>query len=228
MCLVSALLKNINHTFGLMYLPGGLFAILVYIRLSLLGVFAWLVLWEYFSGLRLFGLLLGFVGIVVASVDGLTTHISVIGVSLALLTGICWAAGVIYVKKVSDRVNAFWMVAMQNLIGGFVLLVLGFSLESWHDIIWNVPLTIGVVYGFTFGVPIAYIIYYSLINAGEASTVGVATFLVPIFSVLIGIVFLDEVFTLKLFIGMVLVGVSIILVNIKPETSVERQRISVD
>lgn len=205
------------HTVGLLYLPGGLFSVLVYIQPILLGVFAWLVFGENFTGIKLFGLLLGFAGIFMASLDGITTHISIIGVSLALLTGISWTFGVIYVKKVSEKVDPFWIVVMQNIIGGFALLVLALIFESWNDIVWNIPLSVGMMYGIIFGVSIAYLIYYSLINAGEASKVGVATFLVPIISVLLSVVFLNEPFTLELFIGMVLVGLSILLVNLDPK-----------
>lgn len=203
------------HTIGLLYLPGGLFSVIVYIQPILLGVFAWLVFGEYFSGLRLVGLLLGFVGIFIASIDGITTHISVIGVMLALLTGISWAIGVIYVKKISHEVDSYWIVVMQSIIGGFVLLVMGMIFESWSDIVWNFQLSVGIIYGIVFAVPLAYIIYYYVINSGEASKVGAATFLVPIISVLISVVFLDEPFTKELFIGMLFVGLSILLVNLE-------------
>lgn len=203
------------HTVGLLYLPGGLFSVLVYIQPILLGVFAWLVFGEYFSGLRLVGLFLGFIGIFIASIDGIATHISVIGVALALLTGISWAIGVIYVKKISHEVDPYWIVVMQSIMGGFALLVIGMIFESWDDIVWSIPLSVGLIYGIVIAVPIAYIIYYLVINAGEASKVGAATFLVPIISVLISIIFLDEPFTKELFIGMLFVGLSILLVNLE-------------
>lgn len=203
------------HTIGLIYLPSGLFSVLVYFQPILLSAFAWLVLGEVLTGLQIVGLFLGFAGIFIASVDGLTTHVSIIGVSIALLTGISWAIGVIYIKRVSHEVNSYWMVVMQNIIGGVFLLGVGTTFENWSDIVWNLPLIFGTVYGFIFAVPIAYIIYYSLVNAGEASKVGVATFLVPIISVILSVIFLNEPLTYKLFIGMALVGMSIILVNMQ-------------
>lgn len=223
--LISAILNTVLffglHTIGLLYLPGGLFSVIVYIQPITLSLFAWLLLGEHFSAMKLLGLFLGFIGVFIASVDGIATHVSIIGVSLALLTGISWAFGVLYVKKVSSKVNAYWMVVMQNIIGGIILLSAGTAFESWYDIDWNPTLIIGIAYGVVFGVSIAYIIYYSLINAGEASKVGVATFLVPIISVIISVVFADEVFTYKLLIGMILVGLSIVLVNTKTGNVIE-------
>lgn len=214
------------HSFGLIFLPSGLFSVLIYVQPIVLSVFAWLVLNEHFSGLKLLGLVLGFIGIIIASIDGITTHISIIGVSLALLTGISWAFGVLYVKKVSTKVNPYWIVVMQNVIGGGVLLLLGTIFEDWQNIVWNVPVSIAIAYGAVFGVPIAYLIYYYLINSGEASKVSVSTFLVPITSVLLSVLFLNEDLTYRLFLGMILVGISIILVNLNLENIIRRKKSS--
>lgn len=201
------------QTIGLIYLPGGLFSVLVYFQPVLLGLFAWFWLGEYMSPIKIVGLIIGFVGIILVSIDGLTVHISVIGVTLGLLTALSWAFGVIYVKKVSGEVDAFWMVAIQFIIGGVVLLSTGSIIESWSAIEWNRIFWVGLLFGATFGIPLAYVIYYKLINAGEASKVGSFTFLVPIIAVFIGTVFLGEPVTYALIIGLLLVGMSIFFVN---------------
>ncbi|MEI4768334.1 DMT family transporter [Psychrobacillus sp. FJAT-51614] len=201
------------QTVGLNYLPGGLFSILVYFQPVLIGLFAWIWLGEFMTPVKIIGLLIGFFGILIVSLDGLTLHVSAIGVVLGLVTAICWAFGVIYVKSVSDKVDAYWMVSLQCIIGGVVLLGTGTYFESWSDIHWNSTYIFGLSYGAIFGIPLAYIIYYKLINEGEASKVGSYTFLVPIIAVFIGAVFLDEPITNLLIIGLIMVGASIFIVN---------------
>ncbi|WP_098742080.1 DMT family transporter [Paenibacillus sp. EZ-K15] len=201
------------QTIGLMYLPGGLFSVLVYFQPVILGLFAWIWLGENMSPLKIMGLIIGFLGIVIVSVDGLTVHVSTIGVILGLLMAFSWALGVVYVKKVSKEVDAYWMVALQFIIGGAILLGTGTIFENWSDIEWNSKYLLGLGYASTFGIPLAYIIYYKLINAGEASKVGTFTFLVPIIAVFNSTVFLDEPLTYRLVAGLLLVGVSIFLVN---------------
>lgn len=201
------------QTVGLNYLPGGLFSILVYFQPVLLGLFAWIWLGEQMTAVKIIGLFIGFLGIVVVSLDGLTFHVSVIGVVLGLITAVCWAFGVIYVKKVSHRLDAYWMVSLQSIIGGGFLIGTGTIFENWSDIIWNGRYLFGVSYGAVFGVPIAYIIYYKLMNEGEASKVGAFTFLVPIIAVFLGAAFLGEPITYLLLIGLVMVGLSIFIVN---------------
>ncbi|MFD3257290.1 DMT family transporter [Paenibacillus lentus] len=202
------------QTIGLMYLPGGLFSVLVYFQPVLLGLFAWIWLGEHMSPLKIMGLIIGFLGIVIVSVDGLTVHVSTIGVVLGLLMALSWALGVVYVKKVSSEVDAYWMVALQFIIGGAILLGTGTIFEDWSAIEWwNSKYLLGLGYASTFGIPLAYIIYYKLINAGEASKVGTFTFLVPIIAVFNSTVFLDEPLTYRLVVGLLLVGVSIYFVN---------------
>ncbi|WP_153723136.1 DMT family transporter [Sporosarcina cascadiensis] len=221
---ISALFNTVLffglHTIGLGYLPGGLFSVLVYFQPVLLGVFAWMWLGEQMTPVKLAGLIVGFIGIVVVGLDGLTTHVSVIGVLLGLLTAFFWALGVVYVKKVSHEIDAYWMVAMQFTIGGIVLLTAGSLTENWSAIEWNGLYVFGLGFGGTMGIPVAYVIYYSLVNAGEASKVGVYTFLVPVISVFISTIFLNEPVTYKLLIGLVLVGISIYFVNRRAEKPV--------
>ncbi|MGA4517155.1 DMT family transporter [Solibacillus silvestris] len=206
------------QTAGLLYLPSGLFSVLVYFQPILLGLFAWLLLGEYLSPVKILGLFLGFVGVAVVSVDGLTVHVSAIGVTLGLLTAVSWAFGVIYVKKISKEVDAYWMVALQCIIGGVFLLGTGSVFESWSAIEWNRNYLSGLGFGATIGIPLAYILYYNLVNAGEASKVGSYTFLIPIVAVLLGVLFLGETVTHSLVIGMLLVAISIYFVNFQYKT----------
>lgn len=201
------------QTVGLVYLPGGLFSVLVYFQPILIGLFAWLWLGESMTVVKVMGLIMGFLGILAVSADGLTGQVSIVGVILGLLTAVSWALGVIYVKKVSTKVDSLWMVAMQCIIGGAALTMLGTGVESWSDIVWNEPYLIGLSYGATFGVPIAIVIYFGLVNAGEASKVAAFTFLVPLIAVVTGTIFMDEPVTYSLIAGLVLIVCSIYLVN---------------
>lgn len=215
---INTILFFAFQTIGLMYLPGGLYSVLVYFQPVLLGLFAWIWLGEFMAPIKIVGLLVGFIGIIVVSIDGLLVHISAIGVTFGLLTALCWAIGTVYVKKVSRDINAYWMVSFQSIIGGVVLLGAGSMTESWSVIDWNLHTWLGIGYGATFGIPISYVIYYTLVNAGEASKVGSFTFLVPIISVFIGTVFLGEPLTITLLIGLLLVGLSIYFVNYNGKT----------
>lgn len=216
---ISAILNIVLYlgiqTIGILFLPGGLFSVIVYFQPVLLGIFAWWFLDERLTATKIIGLIIGFLGILFVSMEGITVHLSWIGVALALATAVVWALGVIYVKKNKARVNSFWMVVMQLVIGGAILLIGGLMTEDVNTIQWNIGLISSLVWGATAGMAIAQVIYFKLMNEGEASKVGAYTFLVPILSVIVSSIFLKESITLNLFFGMILVGLSIYLVNVE-------------
>ncbi|WP_046212904.1 DMT family transporter [Paenibacillus wulumuqiensis] len=204
------------QTLGLLYMPSGLFSVLVYLQPVLVGLFAWMWLGESMSPLKIIGLVLGFAGVISVSAGGFSGHVAVIGVVLALVTALSWALGTVYIKKANQKVDALWMVAFQCTLGGLVLTASGSVTESWADITWNAPYLIGLIFGIIFGIALSWIIYFTLVGAGDASKIASYTFLVPLLSVFIGTLLLHEPFTWFLLLGLVLIGVSIYLVNRKP------------
>lgn len=214
---ISALFNTILYfgiqTVGLMYLPGGLFSVLVYFQPVLIGLFAWIWLGENMSFKKILGLVLGFLGVLVVSSEGVTGQISILGLLLAVLSAVCWALGVIYVKKENNKVDSFWMVALPFLIGGVVLTGIGTVVEDWSNIVWNGEYLFGLGFAATLGIPVSFIVYYGLINNGEATKVAAFTFLVPLIAVLTGTVFLNEPISYTLISGLILIVFSICIVN---------------
>lgn len=205
------------QTVGLNYLPEGLFTVLVYVQPVLIGLFSWWWLGEKMTVRKIGGLILGFIGVVIISIGGLTGHVSVLGIVLALATALSWAIGVVYVKKVSDRVDPYWLVAMQSALGGLVMTAVGCGYEHVSSITWNGLFLSGLAYGAILGIPAAWLAYITLINAGEASRVAAFTFLVPLVAVLSGTLLLHEPLTVSLIVGLIAIVSGILLVNRSPK-----------
>ncbi|MCZ8511025.1 DMT family transporter [Paenibacillus filicis] len=207
------------QTVGLMYMPSGLFSVIVYLQPVLVGIFAWLWLGERMTAVKMIGLALGFLGVATVSAGGFSGHIAVLGIVFACLTALSWAGGAVYVKKVGSRVDSLWLVACQCLIGGIVLTAAGTATESWSAITWNASYVFGLVFGIVLGISVSWVVYFTLVYAGDASKVASYTFLVPLISVFSGTIVLGEPFTVYLVAGLALIGVSIFLVNRKPKPS---------
>lgn len=203
------------QTIGLQYLPAGLFSVIVYLQPVLVVLLATIIFKESLGMNKILGIILGFIGVVCVSYQGISGDIKMIGIVLALITAAGWAIGTIYVKAKSPFVNGLWLVAFQNLIGGALLFIWGNSVESFSNIHWHISFVAILLYGSVFGVTLATVIYLNLISTGEAGKVSSFTFLVPLIAVLIGTIFLDEPFTASLMIGMTLILSSILLINMK-------------
>jgi O-acetylserine/cysteine efflux transporter len=207
------------QTYAIQYLPSGSAAVLVYLQPILTGLLAWLILGEPLSVAKLVGLLLGFSGIVAVSagsiLDG-ANAISSVGVVLGAGSALSWALGTVYFKKYEARLSTLWAVAVPFVVGGVVLTALGLLVEPWGEVLWTGEFVASLLYSGLVGIALAWVIWFALVRAGEASRVAAYIFAVPLSAVLIGVVFLDEPLGYPLLIGATLVVSGIYLVNRTP------------
>jgi drug/metabolite transporter (DMT)-like permease len=208
------------QTYAILHLPSGSAAVLVYLQPILVGLLAWLILGEELSMAKIVGLLLGFSGIAAVSAGSITGDaISPVGVALGASSALSWALGTVYFKKYEARVSTLWAVAVPFLVGGVVLTAFGLLVESWGEVSWTGEFVASILYSSLVGISAAWVIWFALVRAGEASRVAAYIFAVPLTAVLIGVVFLDEPLGFALLIGAVLVVCGIYLVNRVPRVS---------
>ncbi|MEC2054113.1 DMT family transporter [Peribacillus psychrosaccharolyticus] len=217
--LISAFLNIILfyglQTVGLGYAPAGLFSAIVFIEPVLLGIFCWIWLGESMYGLKIIGLILGFAGVAIISGGGFTGDISAIGIILALGSALSWGLGTVFIKKTGDRVDSIWLVTLQLIMGGLLLLSVGTSVESWSNIQWEMPFITNLLFISTFVIAFGWLAFFTLIGSGEASKVGSFTFLIPLIAILCSSFFLQEQVTLNVIVGLLFILISILFVNIK-------------
>jgi drug/metabolite transporter (DMT)-like permease len=219
LALYNAVLFVGLQTYAILYLPSGSAAVVVYLQPILTGLLAWLILGEPLSTAKLIGLLLGFSGIVAVSagsISGGANAISPVGVVLGAGSAFFWALGTVYFKKYEARVSTLWAVAVTFLVGGVVLTALGLLVEPWGEVSWTGEFVVCLLYSSLVGIALAWVIWFALVRAGEASRVAAYIFAVPLSAVLIGVVFLDEPLGYPLLIGATLVVSGIYLVNREP------------
>lgn len=214
--LLSIVLYYGVQPIGLQYVPSGLFSAIVFLQPVLLGIFSWLWLGEAMYGRKIAGLVLGFLGVASLSAGGLSGSVSPLGIVLALVSALCWALGTIYMKRNSVRVDTLWMTAMQITIGGVILLAAGSVSESWKAVEWNGAFILDTLFISVFVIALGWLVYFKLINEGEAGKVGSYTFLIPLVSIGASVLFLHEAITVNLVVGLALVVISIVLVNVRP------------
>jgi drug/metabolite transporter (DMT)-like permease len=207
------------QTYAIVYLPSGSAAVLVYLQPILVGLLAWPILGETLTVAKITGLLLGFSGIVAVSAgsfSGAASALSPLGVTLGAVSALCWALGTVFFKKYEARVSTLWAVAVPFVAGGAVLTAFGLSVEEWGEITWNTPFVASILYSGLVGISLAWVIWFALVRAGEASQVASYIFVVPLTAVLIGVLFLDEPLGYTLLIGAAFVVSGIYLVNREP------------
>ena len=207
------------QTYAIMHLPSGSAAVLVYLQPILVGLLAWPLLGETLTATKVFGLLLGFSGIVAVSAgsfSGTAAALSPLGVVFGASSALFWALGTVFFKKYEERVSTLWAVALPFLVGGIVLTAFGLFVESWSEVSLNGVFVASLLYSGLVGISLAWVLWFALVRAGEASRVASYIFVVPLTAVLIGVVFLDEPLDYTLLIGAAFVVSGIYLVNREP------------
>jgi O-acetylserine/cysteine efflux transporter len=207
------------QTFAVLYLPSGTAAVLIYLQPILVGVLAWTVLGEPLTATKVVGLLLGFAGIVAVSSGGLLDaagEVTPVGVVSGVASALSWALGTVGFKKYEARISTLWAIALPFLVGGAVLTALGLFIEPLSGVSWSGPLLSTVLYSALVGTGLAWMLFFGLVRAGEASRVASFIFVVPLAAVVIGAVVLDEALGLSLLAGAALIVSGIYLVNRAP------------
>jgi drug/metabolite transporter (DMT)-like permease len=201
------------QTLAILHLPSGTAAVLEYLQPMLVGLLAWMILGESLSLAKIVGLVLGCSGIVAVSSGSIFGNISPAGVAFGASSAFSWALGTVFFKRYEARISTMWAVAIPFVIGGMVLTLLGLWIESWSEVSPTAALFASLAYVSLVEIALAWLIWFGLVRTGEASRVAVYVFLVPLVSIVIGAIFLNERLTLSLLIGTALIVTGIYTVN---------------
>ncbi|HYQ82632.1 MAG TPA: DMT family transporter, partial [Rubrobacter sp.] len=135
------------------------------------------------------------------------------GVAFGAGSALSWALGTVFFKRYQARIPTMWAVAIPFVIGGMVLTLFGFATESFSEVSPTATLFASLSYVSLVEIALAWLIWFGLVRKGEASRVAVYVFFVPLVSIVIGAVFLDERLTPSLSIGTFLIVTGIYTVN---------------
>jgi len=199
--LFNSALPFIFFNFATMTLPAGTMSIINALTPLWGAAIAWVWLKDTLPPLRMLGLIVGFAGILVLVWDKLSfqdtasTYAVIAGVAAPIFYGIAAS----YTKKYLMDADPIATAAGSLVAAGIVLLP--FTLYTWPTTpistsAWAALVGLGLLC-----TAIAYVLYYRLlirIGPPRAMTV---TFLIPVFGVLWGWLFLGESITLRIVLG---------------------------
>jgi drug/metabolite transporter (DMT)-like permease len=203
--MVNSGIPFLLYSFAALYLPGSLEAILNSTAPLFGALFSALWLAERLTLRKLAGLVLGIAGVVlVSSMDTFErTPMGFLAVAACLLAPACYALAGIYVKKRASAVKPMAIAGGSQLAAGLVLLPLVFIFPPTQPVTLQVgALTAAFA---LFCSALAYLIYYRLIADVGPTRALTVTFLIPIFAMAWGALFLAETITVARVVGAVVI-----------------------
>jgi drug/metabolite transporter (DMT)-like permease len=162
---------------------------------------AWVWLGDRLTRWRVIGLLIGFSGVVwlAGARSGFSPQAALPAVGACLLATLCYGLAASYSKRFLPQVNPIAAAAGSQLAASIVLLP--FAITHWPSAAVSVKAWGAVVCLAVVCTGLAYISYFRLIrNVGPSRAIAV-TFVIPVFGVLWGALLLDELVTMPMVLG---------------------------
>jgi drug/metabolite transporter (DMT)-like permease len=176
---------------------------------------------ERLSPRRAAGLVTGFAGVfvVLGAWAGLTGH-DLTGALMALGGGLCYGIGFPYTRRflTGTGFSSLSLAAGQLLCGTVVLAVITPVLTS-APVRWSGTAVSCVVLLGALGTGLAYLLNYGIISAAGATTAATVAYVLPLVSVLAGIVILGERLTWNEPVGAVIIVAGAALTQARPRAS---------
>jgi len=204
--------------FGLTYLPAGRSSLLAYTTPLWIMPAATLFFNEKAGLLKWIGFLMGLGGLLLLlspwEINWSNTDI-LFGTAMLLLASLCWSISMLCARYMQWSKSPLELIPWQLLIGTLPILVYAYATEPAVTIQWNMPLILSLIYT---GILVTGFSYWSgLIINKELPTIIVSLgfLLVPIVSLLVSTVYMQETLSLPTICAIVLIISGICCVVVK-------------
>lgn len=197
--LINAAIPFTCFAFAVMHITTGLSAILNATVPMFAALVSWLWLGQRLNVWRLAGILLGFVGVAMltgdqASVKGDTLWLSIAAVGACLLATLCYGVSGNMIKEKLSHLHP-WTIAGGTMLGATLWLAVPAlfmrpaAMPGWQA--WSALLAVGVLCS-----AVAFMLYFELLQRTDATKTMSVTYLIPVFALVYGALFLNERSTL--------------------------------
>ncbi len=165
---------------------------------------------EKLTAKKLISCIIGFLGIVIMNLSGLSFNISPVGDGLVLLGIVSYSFSVVITKLFAQKEDPIILCGYQMSLGGIVLLLIGLMFNGRFDFLGMLPVFIclSLIYA------VSYTLWTVLLKYNPASSVTIYSFMTPVFGVAFSWLLLSEdggVAIANLIIALVLVCAGILL-----------------
>lgn len=178
--------------------------------------------YEKLTSAKLVGCIMGFAGLVIMNVSfdgGTVFSFSFMGEGLVLLSTISLALSGVLAKKYSARFDVVMLSGYQFIVGGLVMIIVGFACGGRVPLVPQVSAYVLLLYLALISA-VAYSVWGVLMANNPVSRVSIFNFMTPLFGVLLSAIFLGEVaqaLQVNKLIALILVCAGIYVVNRKKE-----------
>jgi len=204
--LLNSAIPFVLYSLAALVLPAAMEAIFNSMSPMFGAIFAALWMNETLTARKIAGLLLGVGGVVVmSSLSGLKLDAStILAVAACVLAPMCYGLAGVYIRTRASQVRPMAVAGGSQLLGGLALLPF-VAIAPPHASAVDARVALIVVAFALLCSAIAYGIYYKLIADVGPTKALTVTFLIPVFAMVWGLLFLGETITWSMILGAVII-----------------------
>jgi drug/metabolite transporter (DMT)-like permease len=172
---------------------------------------------ERITGGRVLGLIVGFGGVVlllgrdpVMDLGSILPYIAVVTAAL------CYAAGSVYARHYLQGIKPVLLAAGQLFIADVFAFIFAFALEDFGAQTFSWEAIAALLWLGLFGSCLAYILYFYVLQAWDATRTTLVTYVIPVVGVTAGVLFLGETIDWRVLVGGLLILSGVATVNWRP------------
>lgn len=179
---------------------------------------------EKLTGRKLFGCIIGFLGVVLVNLNsqGLSMDFTWIGEGFIILSTVAYAFSSVLFKHYTEKENSIMLSGYQFILGGAAMIVVGYLFGGKIEIFSGT--SVGILFYLASVSAIAYALWGILLKYNPVSKVAVYGFMTPVFGVLLSALLLQEkqLIGYKYFVALILVCAGIYIVNYNKQKNVTK------
>lgn len=171
---------------------------------------------EQLSFWKIFGILLGFSGLLVIFEGDMKVGSSGAagGILAVVLSAFLNAAVAVSVKKHGRHIDPVFINLIPMGLGAITLLGTSFFIEDWSGLRFTLPVIAAIVYLAAFGSVVAFVVYFYLLKHISVVLLSMTSFITPILAIASGALVLGEKFPSGTLIGSAMILVGVLLMNL--------------
>ena len=176
-------------------------------------VFAWPLLHERIQGLQWVSVALAIVGLLFV-LEPWQMHTSLFSKTLAVVSGMCWAIGVVYAKRLHNRAKVeplsftFW-----QMIVGLIPVLICQALFDREPIVWSNTFVAVTLFNGVMATGIGWLAWLYVLHRLPAGTTSLSSLGIPVIAIFSSWIQLGEQPGRSELIGMLLIGVALALLS---------------
>jgi drug/metabolite transporter (DMT)-like permease len=173
------------------------------------------------------GLALGFLGsaLLAGVTPGQVLSADLKGPISLTLASASWALGTVYSKRNKTDTSPFAASAMQMLVGGAVIVALGFLLGEGPAWRFETRAMLALAYLVVFGSIVGFTAYAYALRHGSATVVGTYAYVNPVVAVILGALVLHEAITIRTIAAMVLILGAVLMIQLGSKAAPATDRV---